>query len=203
MRRIVTLFALIAITCAAQAQQRPDAGSTLRETQQPVPLPAKPAAPGLRIDAPDRPALSAPAAAKFQVRTFRIAGNSAFPAASLEELVREFAGRELGLAELQDAAARITRFYRDHGYPVARAYLPAQDVRDGAVEVAVMEGRYGRVELNNRSRVQDEVARRFLAPLQPGNAIEGEPLERSLLLLLDTPGVAAPDSVLRPGAGTG
>jgi hemolysin activation/secretion protein len=198
------MAALLAALGMAHAQQRPpDSGTPLREMQQPVPAPAKPAPPVPRIETPERPALTAPAATRFQVKVIRVTGNTVFSAAQLEALVSEFAGRELGLAELQEAAARITRFYRENGYPVARAYLPAQDVRDGVVEIAVLEGRYGKVELDNRSRVNDGVVRRYVAPLQPGSAIEGKSLERSLLLLSDLPGVAVPDAALRPGANTG
>lgn len=203
MRRAALLAALLAALGAANAQQRPDAGRTLRESQQPVPAPAKPAAPVPRIEVPERPALSAPAAARFQVKAIRVTGSSVFPAARLEELVREYAGRELGLADLQEAAARITRFYRENGYPVARAYLPAQDVREGVVEIAVLEGRYGRFELKNRARVNDGVVNRHLSSLRPGGVIEGRALERSLLLLSDLPGVVAPDAALGPGANTG
>lgn len=203
-----TFVAVLAFACAAvQAQQPnprpPDAGSTLRESQQPAPERARPAPPAPRIETPERPALAAPASARFEVTAFRVSGNSAFPSMQLEDLVRDLAGRELGLAELQEAAARITRFYREHGYPVARAYLPAQDVRNGVVEIAVLEGRYGKVEQNNGSRVNGDVVGRYVESLKPGTAIEGTALERSLLLISDLPGVAAPDAVLRPGAGTG
>ena len=201
MRRTCALVALLAALGAAQAQQQiPDAGRTLRETQQPAPAPFKPAPPAPRIEAPERPALTAPAAARFQVQAFRITGSTAFAAARLELLVRDLAERELGLAELQDAAARITRFYREHGYPVARAYLPAQDVHDGTVEIAVLEGRYGRIELNNRSRAKDAVVRRHLVPLAPGALIEDKRLERSLLLIYDLAGVSAPGAKLRQDA---
>ena len=39
------------------------------------------------------------------------------------------AGTELDLAGLRAMAARITAFYNRHGYFVAQAYLPAQDVQ--------------------------------------------------------------------------
>ena len=133
MRRAVAIAAMFAALGVAHAQQRPDAGTTLRDTQQPTPAPSKPAPPAPRIEAPARPALSAPAAARFQVKNIRVTGSSAFPAARLEELVREFAGRELGLAELQEAAARITRFYRENGYPVARATCRRRTCRSPSV----------------------------------------------------------------------
>jgi hemolysin activation/secretion protein len=198
---LALLATLSALPPAAQAQQQvPDAGRTLRETQQPAPAPFRPAPPAPRIETPERPALTAPAAARFYVKTFRVTGSTAFSAARLEQLLQDLAGHEFGLAELQEAAARITRFYREQGYPVARAYLPAQDVRDGVVEIAVLEGRYGRIELNNRSRVKDEVVLRHLAPLAPGAVIEDKPLERSLLLLYDLAGVAAPGAAPRQDA---
>ena len=42
-------------------------------------------------------------------------------------------------------AARITDLYREHGYILARAYVPAQEMRDGAVEIGVVEGRVGKI----------------------------------------------------------
>lgn len=203
MRRTSIFVALFIALGMAHAQQIPDAGRILREQQQPVLAPSKPTTPGPRIEMPERPALTAPIATRFQIKAFRVTGTTAFPATRLEELVREFVGREIGIAELQEAAAIITRFYRKNGYPVARAYLPAQDIHDGVVEIAVLEGRYGRVVLNNSSRVKDEVVRRNLAPLQPGTTINSKLLESSLLLLSDLSGVGTPDTVLRPGVNTG
>ena len=52
-------------------------------------------------------------------------------------------GSELSLADLQAMAARITKHYRSRGFFVAQAYLPAQDIRDQEVTIAVSEGRLG------------------------------------------------------------
>jgi hypothetical protein len=52
--------------------------------------------------------------------------------------------------------------YRKDGYFVARAYLPAQDVSNHVVTIAVSEGRYGKVELRNNSRLSDGLANGLL-----------------------------------------
>jgi POTRA domain, ShlB-type len=39
-------------------------------------------------------------------------------------------------------AVRVTGLYRDRGYFLARAYLPAQEIEGGIVRIAVLEGRY-------------------------------------------------------------
>ena len=93
--------------------------------------PRSPAAP--LVEQPVRPALKAPESARFPVKGFRISGAAAFTEAELLPLLKDFVGKELSLADLLRAADTITRYYRDRGYFVARAYIPAQDIQDGVV----------------------------------------------------------------------
>ena len=82
------------------------------------------------------------------VSLFRVTGATVFPPEKLHTLLAEAEGRALTLAQIEGLAARITAFYREHGYILARAYIPAQEMRDGVVEIAVLEGRVGRIEVN-------------------------------------------------------
>jgi hemolysin activation/secretion protein len=121
----------------------------------------------------------------------------------LQALVREAEGQTLTLGQLQRFADRITEWYRERGYPFARAYIPAQTIDQGQVEILVMEGRYGELRIDNRSGVQgDGVIARTLRRLQSGDPIRQPDLDRTLLLLQDIPGVDARGS-LRPGAQVG
>ncbi len=194
------LLAFLAVN--AFAQVRPDAGSILREQRPRLPEAPREAKPMLQ-PAEDRPALQAAPDARFNVRSVRIRGNTAFPESELLPLVKDLVGREVSLKQLQDAAARITAYYRARGFIVARAYIPAQRMEGGAVEIAVLEGLLGGVSLQNRSLLSDATATRFLAPLAPGTPVHAETVERQLLLLSDQPGVGAVTPVLRPGATTG
>ncbi|NIE56310.1 ShlB/FhaC/HecB family hemolysin secretion/activation protein [Burkholderia sp. Ax-1735] len=166
-------------------------------------LPA-PAAPELAVpSARDEPA---PAAAeegpRVSIRAFDIEGNQAIDTTRLRPLLADLVGRDLNFAELQQAAGRITTYYREHGYVLARAYLPHQDVEDGVIRIAIAEGRYGRIELRNRSRVLDGVLRQPLDALHPGGVVRGADLERSLMLLDELPGVDA-RGTLRAGTQPG
>jgi hemolysin activation/secretion protein len=124
----------------ALAQIIPDAGSVLREMERPIPQLPRPAPPLIRIEEPSRPALKPSAVTPFMLKTLRISGNTVFIQADLLALVQDFVGKEVGYADLDAAAARISRYYRERGYRVARAYLPAQEIKDGVVEIAVIEG---------------------------------------------------------------
>ena len=136
------------------------------------------------------------------VRHWRITGAHVFPGAQLEALVDEFRGQKLKLTELSAAARRITIYYRKHGYLLSRAYVPAQKVHNDTVEIAVIEGRLGSIEVSNNSSVAASLVTKDLAQLRSTGPVEGHSLERSLLLLNDLPGVEV-RSTLKPGASVG
>lgn len=193
-------FAL-SLAQAALAAQAPDAGQILENIKAPLTLP--PATDGVLPEAaPARPALSLPSDVKLQIKAFRITGAREFSEAHLLALLADSTDRELSLAQLQGLAERITAHYREQGYLLARAYLPAQDIKDGLLTIAVLEGRLGKVRLDNRSLLNDATAQRQLDDLHPGDAVQAASLERSLLLLNELPG-AEVQSTLKPGASVG
>jgi hemolysin activation/secretion protein len=92
------------------------------------------------------------------------------------------------LPELYERAIRIGDFYHTHGYPLARAIIPAQTIRDGVVNIEVIEARYGRILFDNHSLVDDSLLQATLAPLKSGQVIGQTDLDHALLLLTDIPG---------------
>ncbi len=175
----------------------------LRERERKDPALQAPAKPAPQIIEEQRPAVAPTDTTRVEVKGFRITGASLFGAEELGGLLTEWIGRELTLGQLREAAARITAHYRSHGYLLSRAYLPAQEVRDGVVEVAVLEGSIGKTEVVNESRMSEARVRDYLAPASGPGAISGPKLERSLSLLNDLPGVAGANATLQPGQSLG
>ena len=134
----------------------------------------------------------------FMVRRIQITGNTLLPEARLRSLVIGYEGHELTLGNLGDLADMLSAAYLRAGYPLVRVYVPAQTLRDGVVKLAVVEARYGKVVLDNRSKVKNRPLDATLAPLQSGQPVENFTLERSLLLLSDIPG-AQVSSTIQPG----
>ena len=62
----------------------------------------------------------------------------------------EFVGKELNFESLNDAATEVRAYYRSRGYFLAQAYLPEQTIRGGVVEIAIVEGRWGVIELDRK-----------------------------------------------------
>ena len=199
LRSSLIVAALVATGQSAYAQQPPAAGQL-----QQIPPAAAPrrSTPDIRIERPDPSVDAVAEGASIRVDALRVTGATLFTEAELVATADVTPGHDLTLPELRNAAARITRFYNDRGYVLAQAYLPAQDVVGGTVTIAVVEGRYGAIELRNQSGVPDALAGGMLDGLNPGDPVAIAPLERRLLLLSDIPGVVV-HSTLSPGAEVG
>jgi hemolysin activation/secretion protein len=198
-------LALLLITCPAlpaiaAGPPLPNAGSILRQNQPAVP--AAPAAKPLGLSIEERGIHALPASRPFLVTRIEITGNTRIGTAQLHALIAGAEGRRLTLPELGALAQRLTDYYHAHGYPLARAIIPAQVIHGGVVRLQIIEARYDRISLRNHSRVGGELLQSTLAGLRSGAVIRDASLDRALLLLSDIPG-ANVDAVLRPGAKVG
>lgn len=196
----VLLVALYPLTAHAAGPVIPDAGAILQQIQSVAPPSPSSSGTGLTIERGDGAKL--PPSAPFEVKSLRISGNTLFETKVLHALVADAEGTNLTLSELNALVARITDFYQSHGYSLARAIIPAQVIRDDVVVIEVIEARYGKINLDNRSQVNDPLLEATLAPLQSGQAIDQTALDHALLLLSDIPGVAL-NATLKPGETVG
>lgn len=177
----------------------PNAGQAIRDledTRLSLPPPVK-----LQSPAPpkDRTSASEDHTTRVWVAGFRISGNQAISSEQLLSLLNDLAGRQLSLAQLQEAGLRVTTYYRQRGFVLAHAYLPKQEISGGQVRIEVTEGRYGEIRMYNASHVLSDILQGPISGLKSGEIVSGGQLERSLLLLSDIPG-ATVKSTLMPGS---
>lgn len=193
-------FVLLVLAQGALAVELPSAGSALQQIPS-APIPDQDA-PQLRIERDDAPVDKSGDSAGITVNSLRVINARAFTEAQLIAVTGFEPGSKLDLTALRDFAARITNHYRGNGYFLAQAHLPAQDVVDGVVTIAMVEGQYGRIVVRNTSKLADGVAQQLLAGIDGGDTITIAPLESRLLQLSDLPGVSV-KSTLVPGASVG
>lgn len=139
---------------------------------------------------------------KFKVNGFHITGQTVYSEDKLQALVQDSVGRELTLAELQTVAGRIGQYFNDRGYMVANAYIPAQKIKNGIVDIIVVPGRYGNLDLRNHSKLSNRAANRSLSRIKPGDYVKKDLLERTLLLMSDMGGISI-QATLVPGKTNG
>lgn len=199
--KLVTV-ALLSLSQMAFAVEPPTAGGQIQQIP-PVPV-MPPKAPQILIDNGKVavPAIPATDQAKIRVQSLHVNGESLYSEAELVAITGFMPGGELTLSDLRGMALRITDHYHSHGYFAAQAYLPAQDIKDGAITITVIEGRYGKITLKNHTNLSDNLANGYLNNLHTGDVIASAPLEHSLLLLSDLPGVEV-KSTLVPSSTVG
>jgi hemolysin activation/secretion protein len=197
------LLSAASVCAFAQPAQRPagapDAGQVLEQTRQPLRLPP-PAESVLPKPPEPPPALPGSPQLRVKVQQFTFTGNTLYPEEALQAQVQEFIGKELDFEGLNEAATKVRAFYRARGYFLAQAYLPQQAIRSGSVEIGIIEGRIGEVELDRRegARIDETLLAGILSVhLKQGQIITETGLERPLLLINDLPG-AQVTSEIRP-----
>jgi hemolysin activation/secretion protein len=200
MNRCLVIAVLLSTSGTALAQQRPDAGQQIQQIPQPPAIQRH--APDIRVDRPTARAIADAGGTAVRVDALKVTGQTRFSEQQLIGATDFRPGSDLNLAGLRNIAAQITRFYNRSGYFLAQAYLPAQDITGHTVTIAVAEGRYGGISIDNPSALSSGRARGVLAGLSSGDAITSQPLERRLLLLSDIPGIDV-SSTLSPGAAVG
>lgn len=140
--------------------------------------------------------------ATLYVRRIKIVGHTVFYTHTLHDLVVDGEGKTLTLTQLNQLAARISHYYQHHGYPFSRAYIPAQNIKNGVVKFNILEARYGAIQIKNTSRLSPLKISQFLSPLHINDIIETSKLNRSLLLLNDLSGIVT-RSTIGPGKTVG
>jgi hemolysin activation/secretion protein len=189
----------------SQAAPQPDAGTILDTLRSKDFVQPKKSDPGIDVQQESKPVIKNVEGIKTKVSAFRITGASVFTEAQLQARIASSVGKELSLAELGNVAAEISLFYRNNGYFVARAYLPAQEIKDGVVEIAVIEGRIGKIDVNlqGAGRLTDTIIKQIIGgSVKQGDVVSEARLERGLLLANDLAGVSI-NSTLVPGASVG
>jgi len=137
------------------------------------------------------------------VKTFHISGIHALKEEELHALVLEEENKEHTLASLEKTASLLTKYYREKGYFVARAYIPKQSMKEGIIEIAVIEGNYGALKLQNNSLVNDRILQGMLDDIKDENVVSTDTLERAMLIINDTPGAKVTRADVKPGTELG
>ncbi|MFG1270485.1 ShlB/FhaC/HecB family hemolysin secretion/activation protein [Xanthobacter versatilis] len=183
-------------------------GDAVRDAQQaqraaPEPQPAKP----LVLPRLAEPQLVLPDKATLNVRAIVVTGTEGLSveAEKLRAVLAPYEGRKLTLAQIYEAADKVTALYREAGYLVAKVYVPQQDARGGTLTFKLVPGHYGKVDVKNESRVKDFMLQGTLdaQKVLPGELITQAKLERAMLLISDLAGAGMPRAVIGAGSAQG
>ncbi len=140
---------------------------------------------------------------QIMVKGFKFTGVVHMSEDKLLSRLKGYEGESHSFADLQKMTALITKAYREEGYFVARAYIPKQSMKEGILEIAIVEGQYGAFHLKNSSLVSDASVQAMLDDVKDDNVISTHTLERAMLIINATPGVKVTGADVKPGSSVG
>lgn len=161
--------------------------------------PSKPADSNVtvQVERPDA-ALQNLLASRLTPRHFRIEGARTLPFDQIAAKFAPLANREITVAELLQAAESVTQLYKEAGYPLSFAFVPAQSFEHGDVLVTVVEGYVANVTVRGKPGPAEARLRKIAEQLKQDRPLRQERFEHYVNVLAQQPGMQVAATVQPP-----
>lgn len=123
----------------------------------------------------------------FELKSVHISGATAFSSVQLENIYKKYLGQKLPLSTVWQIANDITTMYRNKGYFLSRAYVPAQEIDGGNIVINIVEGYIGDINFKDTPYIPT-IFQSHVNRLMQAKPVRVEEVENFLLLLNDVPG---------------
>ncbi|MWL90652.1 MULTISPECIES: ShlB/FhaC/HecB family hemolysin secretion/activation protein [unclassified Cupriavidus] len=161
--------------------------------------PSKPAQSNVtvQVERPDS-ALQNLLAARLTPKHFQIEGSKTLPFEKIAAQFAPLANREITVAELLQAAEAVTQMYKDAGYPLSFAFVPAQSFENGNVLVTVVEGYVANITVRGKPGPAEGRLRKIAEQLKKDRPLRQESFEHYVNVLAQQPGMQVNATVQPP-----
>ena len=124
---------------------------------------------------------------RFEIRNFKVEGNTLIAADEIEALLAPFTGKEKDFGTVQEAHEALEKAYRSRGFYMVVVTLPEQEIEKGVIHLKVVEKRIGKIRVEGNRFFDTENIRSSVPALRQGDAPDLNALSRSLRLANDNP----------------
>ncbi|MEI8394837.1 MAG: ShlB/FhaC/HecB family hemolysin secretion/activation protein [Rhodospirillaceae bacterium] len=157
--------------------------------------------PPVTLPAPEQaPPPEQAGAIKFILSKLDIDGATVFSREEIAPLYQSQLGKEISLLDLYKIRDAITVKYRNAGYILSLAAIPAQEISDGKVHISVVEGYFNKVTFQGQATDRFGVLQDYAQKLKDSRPLRASVLERYTMLMDDLPGLKV-RTVIQPAEG--
>ncbi len=137
----------------------------------------------------------------FIINDVRFSGNKSISSKELRPLVEPYLNRDITLEDVNEMVSMVKRHYRGQGYVAVYVYVPPQNVKEGKLEIAIVEGQLGNLEITGNKWFSTDVLKKQFT-FKPNEIVTYGTLRGDLERLNRHRDIKA-SAVLKPGAKTG
>lgn len=95
-------------------------------------------------------------AVKFELKDLKVDKSEVLTEAEIEKIAKKYIGNEVNIKDLYRIVEKINKLYSKKGYLTCRAYLPPQTIKDGVVQIKLIEGKTGNVTVQGNKTTQTD-----------------------------------------------
>ncbi|OGX14519.1 MAG: hypothetical protein A2351_01455 [Omnitrophica bacterium RIFOXYB12_FULL_50_7] len=121
-------------------------------------------------------------AVAFLLTDIKITGATFFKTEDLRPIYQPYLQKKVTFKELQTIAETIKAKYHTKGYLTTNVFFPEQEVENGAVEIAVLEGKLGQVTVEGNKWFSADFVRKYIHA-HPGELLNINKLQKDILRL--------------------
>jgi hemolysin activation/secretion protein len=141
------------------------------------------------------------ASARFLLNEVRFSASELLSAETLAAIRARYQGREVSLAELNMMVEEVNAAYAAQGITTAKALLREQSIEGGRVDVTLLEGRLGQLQVTGEGKVPVRFVEKRVHQ-QVGDVVQTDRLRDDLVYLNRTSDLQV-RALLRPGEAAG
>lgn len=132
------------------------------------------------------------------VNAIQVTGNTVFPDSEIKTITAPYENRIVNTEDLERLRLSLTLLYINNGYITSGAVIPDQDVKDGVIQIQIIEGTLSRIDVEGTSWFRPSYLRDRVA-LGARPPLKLEPIQERLQLLQRDPRIERINAELRPG----
>lgn len=138
---------------------------------------------------------------KAFIKKITVVGATYISEKEIKDIITPFENKELFLRDMQKVADLITDAYRKKGYITSRAYLAPQKIENGLLEIRIIEGHMGDVDVKGNKFFKSPLFKKKFS-MRKGDPFNYNILRRDLVNINERPDRDA-RAVLMPGKEAG
>lgn len=117
----------------------------------------------IQKETPEQHAPVSTAEEKTLIKNITVIGVTLLSDKEINQIITPYKDKELTLGDMQTAANLITDAYRQKGYITSRAYLPPQKIQNSLLEIMVLEGMMGDVQVKGNRFFKTSLIKRKIS----------------------------------------
>ncbi len=131
----------------------------------------------------------APAAGEgisFILKGIKLSGNTLFTAEDIRPAYSSTIGKKVTYGDLNQIIETIKAKYKKKGYLTTSAYLPEQEIKDGVVEIRIVEGKLGNLKVEGNKNFLTSWIKKYIH-VKKNDLLNVNMLQRDILRLNQNP----------------